>query len=281
MLSGANLSQEYFSDRQDRYIKFEGGELIEFYKELVDILSKNAEQYPDETQTSNSNTQMVESLSHIFGSNSYATDDSVAAYAIPTFAHPNQSLPFQSDTQQLTNLLNVTADEHCRINLASAYLNPTPSFLQSLARQQNEVTLLTAGGLSHGFAPKPGVQRTGDFVPKFFAAQSQNLAKQGHRVLLYNRPGWTFHAKGLWVLSDDGNLVAAVVGSGNYGYRSEQRDVESNLILVFPQETSPFQEELLEEWERLTEHAEEETFEEAPEAHVRAIWPGHSILLLS
>jgi CDP-diacylglycerol--glycerol-3-phosphate 3-phosphatidyltransferase len=218
---------------------------------------------------------MLESLASLFGPSLVDKDDSsIAAYAIPTFAHPKQSLPFPSDTEQLTNLLNVTAEEKCRVNLASAYLNPTPSLLSSLKRQSNECTLLTAGPLSHGFAPKPGVQRTGDFVPKFFMYQAQTLAQEQHpRVLLYNRPGWTFHAKGLWVLSEEGNLVAAVVGSGNYGYRSERRDVESNLILVFPQETSPFQEELLEEWERFMEYATEPTFEEPSEPQVRAIWP--------
>ena len=136
----------------------------------------------------------------------------------------------------------------------------------------SDCTLLTAGAQSHGFAPKPGVKRTGDFVPMFFEHQAQQLA-QSFQLLQYNRPGWTFHAKGLWILSSDGNLVAAVVGSGNYGYRSERRDVESNLILVFPNETSPVQDELLDEWERLCQFAEEPVFREPSPHHVRILWP--------
>jgi CDP-diacylglycerol--glycerol-3-phosphate 3-phosphatidyltransferase len=218
---------------------------------------------------------MRDALSRLFQASHYSVgkDDGkpVVAYSIPTFAHPGLSLPFPTDTEQLATLLTTTAQEGLTIKLASAYLNPTRPFLKLLAAQ-SDCTLLTAGPQSHGFAPKPGVKRTGDFVPKFFAHQSQQLSEKFH-LLFYNRPGWTFHAKGLWVLSKEGNLVAAVVGSGNYGYRSEQRDVESNLILIFPNETSLIQEELLQEWKRLCEYAEEPVFREPAQRHVRAVWP--------
>lgn len=80
------------------------------------------------------------------------------------------------------------------------------------------------------------------------------------RILEYNRNKWTWHAKGLWligpsdvtsVLSDsvNGNVTKSitkiednkpnasnsflcVVGSSNYGYRSQSRDIESQLIIV-------------------------------------------------
>lgn len=289
ILSGANLSQEYFTDRQDRYIRFKGGELVDFYEELVEILIRNANEYPADNngggKTENRMDNMLESLANLFGpsssddnnANNDVPNDDVVAYAIPTFGHPNVSLPFASDTQQISNLLTATSqEEDCHLNLASAYLNPTPQFLELLQKQQPDCTLLTAGSQSHGFAPKPGVQRRGDFVPKFFAHQSQQLvAEQKFHLLFYNRPGWTFHAKGLWIVSKEGNLVAAVVGSGNYGYRSEQRDVESNLVLIFPNETSKIQEALLQEWQRLCEYAEDPILDEQPpvEPHVRAIWP--------
>ena len=275
MLSGANLSQEYFTDRQDRYVVFEKErELAEFYRELVEILSLNAQTYPfEETQQKRYPEEMVDALSRLFQPTDYNvdSDDGVVAYSIPTFAHPGLSLPFPTDTQQLATLLTTTAEEGLTIKLASAYLNPTRPFLKLLAAQ-TDCTLLTASPQSHGFAPKPGVKRTGDFVPKFFAHQSRQLSEKFH-LLCYNRPGWTFHAKGVWVLSREGNLVAAVVGSGNYGYRSEKRDVESNLVLIFPNETSSIQEELLQEWKRLCEHAEEPTFREPTQRHVRAFWP--------
>ena len=279
ILSGANLSQEYFTDRQDRYMAFENErELADFYQNLIDILSQNAHTFPSEEILRNPRPEtMRDPLAHLFRPTDATTatimdESAVVAYAIPTFGHPGLSLPFPSDTQQLTTLLTATAQEGLTVRLASAYLNPTQPFLRLLEKQQSDCTLLTAGPQSHGFAPKPGVKRTGDFVPKFFAHQSQQLSEH-FNLLFYNRPGWTFHAKGLWVLSKEGNLVAAVVGSGNYGYRSEQRDVESNLILIFPNETSPIQQELLREWQRLCEYAEEPVFSEPAQHHVRAFWP--------
>lgn len=279
ILSGANLSQEYFTDRQDRYVAFENErELVHFYRNLIDILSQNALNYPsEEIQRDPQPETMRDALANLFQPSkatiaSIEDESDVVAYAFPTFGHPGLSLPFPSDTEQLTTLLTATADEGLTVRLASAYLNPTRPFLKLLEKQLPDCTLLTAGPQSHGFAPKPGVKRTGDFVPKFFAHRSQQLSEQ-FNLLFYNRPGWTFHAKGLWVLSREGNLVAAVVGSGNYGYRSEQRDVESNLILIFPKETSPIQQELLLEWQRLCEYAEEPVFSEPVQHHVRAFWP--------
>lgn len=277
MLSGANLSQEYFTDRQDRYVVFEEErELADFYQELVEILSLNAHTYPfEESRKKPHPESMRDALLRLFQSSDKSVDmddgNAVVAYSIPTFAHPGLSLPFPTDTERLATLLTATAQEGLTIKLASAYLNPTRPFLK-LLEAQSDCTLLTAGPQSHGFAPKPGVKRTGDFVPKFFAHESQQLSEKFH-LLFYNRPGWTFHAKGLWVLSAEGNLVAAVVGSGNYGYRSEQRDVESNLVLIFPNETSPIQEELLQEWNRLCEYAEEPVFREPTQRHVRVFWP--------
>lgn len=47
ILSGANLSQEYFTDRQDRYISFTngGGGLIDFYVNLMDVLCEYGDLY--------------------------------------------------------------------------------------------------------------------------------------------------------------------------------------------------------------------------------------------
>jgi phosphatidylserine/phosphatidylglycerophosphate/cardiolipin synthase-like enzyme len=99
---------------------------------------------------------------------------------------------------------------------------------------------------------------------------ARSIASSGGKILLYERRGWTFHAKGIWITadSDDGvdggnddyvdrsappprrrrldprhhrpeiiadpsSLLATVIGSSNYGSRSENLDLESNCILVF------------------------------------------------
>ncbi len=75
---------------------------------------------------------------------------------------------------------------------------------------------------------------------------------------MYEREGRTFHAKGIWVTANDANsindssigshhpeiiqspssLLATIIGSSNYGARSEDLDVESNCIIVFKDDSS-------------------------------------------
>jgi CDP-diacylglycerol--glycerol-3-phosphate 3-phosphatidyltransferase len=80
----------------------------------------------------------------------------------------------------------------------------------------------------------------------------------------YQRQGWTFHAKGIW-FSDPGKeelrlgtrIRAATHGSGNYGHRSANRDMESNLVLVFSPEcsSSVLEERLRNEWNRYEDYS--------------------------
>lgn len=49
----------------------------------------------------------------------------------------------------------------------------------------------------------------------------------------YFRPGWTFHAKGLWLTTRDVTATTlAFIGSSNYGYRSRDLDLESQVVVV-------------------------------------------------
>ena len=77
------------------------------------------------------------------------------------------------------------------------------------------------------------------------------------RLYHWERPHWTFHAKGIWLTEntptptttttttneetttttrskEETEVAAVIVGSSNFNYRSVCRDMESNLILVFP-----------------------------------------------
>jgi len=61
LLSGANLSEDYFTNRQDRYISFVNGAngLVDFYSNLIDILSEYAEEYHPEPTTTTSSTTIT------------------------------------------------------------------------------------------------------------------------------------------------------------------------------------------------------------------------------
>lgn len=260
ILSGANLSQEYFTDRQDRYTWFTegGGGLVDFYADLMKALCAYGNIYGEghTKKTTFDRHGLTGALSALMDgtkendqcTGTTESNEPVVAYAIPTFQAPFLSI--SNDVKATHELLSNT--KYCTVQLASAYLNPTRSLLQDLSKF-DKVQLLTAGPMSHGFAPKQGLKRKGDWVPHIFQSICDKLARN-YEVLLYSRPGWTFHAKGLWVYH--GNcLVAAMLGSGNYGHRSWHRDIESNVVMVFPHETSLLQSRMQGEWTSLCQYA--------------------------
>jgi CDP-diacylglycerol--glycerol-3-phosphate 3-phosphatidyltransferase len=275
ILSGANLSQEYFTDRQDRYLQIKdgGGGLVDFYCELIEILCQYSFRFQDVSHTRVSKRELVKSLGKLMDgtlqthhADPTVTDletENVVAYAVPTFQVPSgfSTLDFPMDAIQTRNLLLAAheQDDSTCVQLASAYLNPTPKLVSTLSKFKH-LKLLTAGYKSHGFAPKPRQPRRGDWVPSIFSALYAELEeKLPHAELLYyEREGWTFHAKGLWLTeSTNGSLLGAVIGSGNYGARSEVLDVESNTILVFPHQETELQTQLMQEWTGMCQYAHE------------------------
>jgi len=275
ILSGANLSGEYFRDRQDRYFHLVqgGGGLVDWYAQLIEILCAHSNHFEElstleeatRSSTDEEQKALLERLNDHMSTPAplewdEKRENEVLAWAVPTLQIPKVSLPFANDWTVTEQILECAASEHdSSVRLASAYLNPTPSMLKSLGNIPH-FDLLTAGPKSHGFAPKPGVKRKGDFVPHIFMEIARELRQKlssGGRLHWYERDGWTFHAKGLWVMQGETTLVAAMVGSGNYGYRSYVRDVESNVLLVFPKTSSELQSMLSEEWNNMTsEHTD-------------------------
>ena len=280
-----------------------GAGLVDFYAELCDVLCKYALRYDGKQQDITNMTtlfisehdtvkhQLEESLMQLYNGESYdntnveenQNDESPVAYAVPTFQMPesflNRPLRFRSDVQTTCSLLQSTLDDETSLSvrLSSAYLNLTPSLLSILSqfgRQNHDrntnngsAYLLTAGAISHGFAPKKGkgqkqsagiINKFKDSIPDAFMSLvkqvAESIIKRGGKVLMYERAGWTFHAKGLWItadgqqssirqvqreiIHDSYTLVGTVIGSGNYGARSENLDVESNLVLIFSQAAS-------------------------------------------
>lgn len=76
--------------------------------------------------------------------------------------------------------------------------------------------------------------------------------EQRERVTLweYVKPGWTYHAKGLWYnLPGQSKPSLTLIGSPNFGYRSVKRDLETQVAIVTRNEK--LQDALEEEHKRL------------------------------
>ncbi|KAK9817767.1 hypothetical protein WJX72_001915 [[Myrmecia] bisecta] len=66
-----------------------------------------------------------------------------------------------------------------------------------------------------------------------WAARGASEGGTTRELLEYERPGWEFHAKGIWYTpAGEKWPIATAIGSPNYGYRSLHRDLEAQLIIV-------------------------------------------------
>lgn len=196
ILSGANLSEEYFVNRYDRYLVFTNGGngIVDFYADLIENLCKSSQKYCGEDipyiEPSVTTEGLLSSLEALFCANKDCDEDfqdgnvantNVIAYAVPTIQLPlafvgyqRKELSFASDVQVIRSLIMCATEQSKRredralptitasLRLTSAYLNPTESFMHILKqfdrneRIHNLLFLLTAGYTSHGFAPKEG-----------------------------------------------------------------------------------------------------------------------------
>lgn len=383
ILSGANLSREYFTTRIDRYLHLRQPGLVEFYSKLVDALCqhgavrygpgqvvdqgrfRSAHWAPSLARRRQLHAALVELFTTTEPPSTPSDPNSVVAYAIPTFQAPKRYFPTSkrlqvlNHEQTLTNLLTairntaaftVVGQRRFTITarIATAYMNPTRPFLDALAQCCDHTVFLTAGMASHGFAPKKKEphgslqgasedQSRGWAIPNVFRHASRRAVRhilrrqqrsrrnqlsdssqpyheqasvhRSAQVAYYQRPGWTFHAKGMWLSMQDVNaapgdepklagveltpterLAAVCTGSGNYGARSALRDMESNLLLIFPpspvafsqpspgdassmQDANPLVRQHVEEWNQLCAFASEKEEEPEPPRWVRFLFP--------
>lgn len=70
----------------------------------------------------------------------------------------------------------------------------------------------------------------------------------------YERPGWTYHAKGLWYYLPDSSLPnVTLIGSSNFGERSVNRDLEAQICVVTT--NGGLQRKLQSEFENILQHS--------------------------
>jgi CDP-diacylglycerol--glycerol-3-phosphate 3-phosphatidyltransferase len=311
ILSGANLSEEYFSDRIDRYLCIQNGGngLVEFYADVFKVLSQHSYTYDPGSRnsltapSSPSRKDLIRSLSKLFTVpqdsdpvNSVGTSSSsnAVAFAVPTFQAPRhfckclsrkEYMPLDVDVlQSFLSIVHRLYPDDVTLRMSSAYLNLTNGLRRVLGKSH----LLTAGRISHGFKPKKKAGNKGrEWIPTVYAQLARRTA-QHSSIWFYQREGWTYHAKGIWLtrgeidkrfsIPDASSLIATVHGSGNYGGRSTYKDVESNMLLVYNDASDDSMEvkaAFTDEWNRFESFAQPPEKEEVRKApwHVRSILP--------
>ncbi|KAE8576146.1 hypothetical protein XENTR_v10004067 [Xenopus tropicalis] len=283
ILSGANLSDSYFTNRQDRYVLFQGcSELADFFSDLVGAVSEASLQLqPDDT------VQVEEGMEHpyqgdktkyceaaskkVMGviedarrrqyehrSTKFQNERSASDMEPPdTWVYPLvQMKPFGIQIDELvTETLLTEAERGDQLYLTTGYFNLTQEYMDLLLGTRADYNILLAAPEVNGFFGAKGI--AGAIPAAYVHIEHQFYSEvcrhgQEMRVKLreYHRDLWTFHAKGLWFYSAGADLPClTLVGSPNFGYRSVHRDLEAQIALVT--ENKELQQQLHKEQQQL------------------------------
>eukprot|EP00040_Diaphanoeca_grandis_P030983 m.184444 g.184444 ORF g.184444 m.184444 type:complete len:527 (+) comp32189_c0_seq2:208-1788(+) len=283
ILSGCNLSHDYFTSRQDRYIVVKDKAICDFFEELVVAVSEF------------SSTMTVDGIEEC---SLRAQPDEFASQAASrmtnlmiTASNTQAGLSNNADTQLFPLVQmgpwDVRYDEVCttelfkalsdktQLWLATGYFNLPPTYINAIFESQASYHILTASPDANGFLGASGIKGHipsvyTHYLQDFWGQRSQNLRHREISVREFKRGFETFHAKGLWGYFDDGELPSfTFIGSPNFGYRSTHRDLECQVAVFTSNQT--LRQALHTEKERLFCHGDvvsDDTFDSA-KRHVK------------
>ncbi|KAM9296853.1 CDP-diacylglycerol--glycerol-3-phosphate 3-phosphatidyltransferase, mitochondrial [Gastrophryne carolinensis] len=293
LLSGANLSDSYFTNRQDRYILLQGcPDLADFFSELVEAVGDVSLQLQPDDSThveegmehpyqgdkkkycEAARTRVTEVIerarrkqceTHSASFRSGAPPSQPPAEPPDTWVYPLvQMKPFGIQIDELvTETLLTEAERGDRLHLTTGYFNLTQGYMDLVLGARADYNILLASPQVNGFFGARGIAGA---IPSAYVHIERQFydevcrQRQRHRVQLreYFREHWTFHAKGLWLYPAGKNTPClTLIGSPNFGYRSVNRDLEAQIALVT--ENQDLQQQLHQEQQNLYQRSSEVT----------------------
>ncbi|KAF9958526.1 CDP-diacylglycerol--glycerol-3-phosphate 3-phosphatidyltransferase [Mortierella alpina] len=282
IMSGANMSHDYFTNRQDRYMVFRNKDITDYYSELVSTVSSLSYSLQDTGNTFS--LKIANGVPDPWSSvQQTAKDDSYDTTLFPLV----QMGPFglRQDERVTLSVLdhvlhNKEQEGQSKVFITSGYFNFEKRYSQAIINTKAaDVCLIAASPEANGFFNSAGISK---YIPPAYTLIEQRFfndakaAGNAERIAIeeYSRKGWTYHAKGLWIYPPQSELpIMTTIGSPNFGYRSIVRDLEAQLFLVTTNQG--LRKSLHEELCNLRLHAHsvtEETFQ-APERQV-PVWVG-------
>ncbi|KAJ3214870.1 CDP-diacylglycerol--glycerol-3-phosphate 3-phosphatidyltransferase [Dinochytrium kinnereticum] len=245
IISGANLSSDYFNNRQDRYIKFQNSpELAEYLKSFTDLISSFSHKLDPSSDNfvalnPISSAGISNALKGFLKNSKWSIGDCKPSdtYVLPYFQIRRLGV---ADEEKIMRQLITSTDFECHkrsasLTLSSPYLNLEKDYEARLAKAKLPLTLIAASPEANGFFTAKGAAR---HIPMAYTARTMRLLRYMERwrrkhfdYLEYYRKGWTYHAKGVWIAMD-GQWGLTAIGSSNFGLRSTRRDLEAQVLVV-------------------------------------------------
>lgn len=272
IMSGANLSNDYFTNRQDRYHVFSSKEITDYFYEIYQTVCKLS--YRIQPETSSPGGFVVDWPS--YNAQPAPLDDpkgyiasatrmlapllrpqrgqSASESSADTSVYPlSQLTPLlkpdtSSELPALTGILGKLATPAfagSHWTFTAGYFNMTPEVRKLLLQTKpSSATVVAASPWANGFYGSKGIsgmlpaaythlsRRFLDAVSN--TGLSQQIALKEWRKGTVNEPGgWTYHAKGIWItLPGEQKPSISLVGSSNYTKRSYSLDLEANTLIV-------------------------------------------------
>ncbi len=263
ILSGANLSNDYFTNRQDRYHVFSSKRVTDYFATIHHAVcsvsfrlqpSNSPSRFKLEWPASNPAPNPLDApKGYIKAATTFLAPLSepctsqpvpkTSTSLYPLLCHPptiNTELP------AITSLLSRRILSYI---FTAGYFNPHPTITSSLLAASSlptssSGTILTASPYANGFFGSKGIS---GMLPAAYthlslrflqAARGKNIQlREWQRGIVGQQDGWTYHAKGLWVTlpgEADSQVgpSATLIGSSNYTTRSYGLDLEVGAIVV-------------------------------------------------
>lgn len=248
-MCSANLSTDYFTNRQDRYWLINNKEVANYYALLIEYMRKLSfpliadESIDTELPIRNLPELQAAKYKNMFSPekdleygnqilNEFLTESKHLlspfeqtkkckkdfAFIVPSIQMGKYSIY----DDLLFDMLNNVRDES-EITLATAYFNIDDRLSNFILNSKNPWKLLTASPHSNGFLGSKGLS---GLIPYMYLNREyellKNLKEKGkENVSFYewDKKGQTYHGKGLWISdSTNSSPTISVCGSSNYGW---------------------------------------------------------------
>eukprot|EP00301_Raphidiophrys_heterophryoidea_P000862 c10432_g1_i1.p1 GENE.c10432_g1_i1~~c10432_g1_i1.p1 ORF type:complete len:487 (+),score=86.98 c10432_g1_i1:29-1489(+) len=319
ILSGANLSKDYFEDRQDRYTHFRNtSSLCNYFNDIVSTFCKYSFKLVPKATLAQQQKQskqppprlaaygMLQAPSPSPLTNPSQFKDSLFR-ELTVLSSPKRwsDTPTQTHTWVFPSIqagsLNINQDEaltcttlrwagrhNGAVDLATAYFNISSAYMPLVLGSHAVFRLLTSSPRANGFYGARGIAAA--VTPLYTRLQAQfvrrvETSKQSHervRLFEWERGSSVFHAKGIWLSSpqmESSSAFATVVGSSNYGGRSINKDIEAQVTIITTH--TGLKSKMTQEKQRLFSNATELTTAKIPtsDAHKLSL-PMHVLTFL-
>lgn len=260
IISGANLNEQYFTNRQDRYIYVRNcRHLADYLEQLINSIGRismhlnqdgtfDCELDPLE-EKNKQEIQFrlrddVEKLNRKyfvkFDNPKYQKKDKTET---ETMIYPLlQMKKFQVNTDEtFTKFIFNNLTSTSKLYLASGYFNLTKDYQQCIFKTASKepksfVELIMASEKVNSFYKAKGpiqhIPAVYTQLSKIFLEDLNSKMLDNVNLLSYFKSNWTFHSKGLWLHDPSSDYFLSLIGSPNFGYRSVYKDLELQFAIL-------------------------------------------------